>query len=95
MLKKLGIICTICVVVGILIYKTPRSPQIVTSVRSLDCMYLTVLVNSSEKRNMEKLEQKVRSLCEEDVTSYVTVFDSKWALSYGQPIMQIKNDAGN
>ena len=95
MRKKLGIICTICVVVGILIYKTPQSPQIVTSVRSLDCMYLTVLVNSSEKRNMEKLEQKVRSLCEEDVTSYVTVFDSKWALRYGQPIMQIKNDAGN
>ena len=95
MAKKLGIICTICVVVGTFIYKTPQSPQVVTSVRSLDCMYLTVLVNSSEKRNMEKLEQKIRSLCEENVTSYVAVFDSRWALKYGQPVLQIKNDAGN
>ena len=93
MARKLGIICTICVVAGILIYKTPQSPQIITSVRSMDCVYLTVLVNSSEKRNMEKLDQKVRHLCEENATSYVAVFDSRWALKYGEPILQIKNDA--
>ena len=93
MLKKWGIICTICVVVGIVAYKTPIKPKIVTSVRSLDSVYLTILVNLSEKRNLEKLEETIRELCEEDVTSYVSVFDSKWALRYGQPVLQIKNDA--
>ena len=42
---------------------------------------------------MEKLDQKVRNLCEENATSYVAVFDSRWALKYGEPILQIKTDA--
>ena len=108
--RKLGIICTICIFVGIISYKMPFKPKIVTSVTSLDDVYLTILVNRSEIRNIEKLEEKILKMCREDAfehkmyqkeetfeeTNYkIRVYDSKRALKLGKPVLEIKKDAGD
>lgn len=97
MSKKIGIICTICIFIGIIFYKMSFEPQIVTSVSTIDRVYITILVNPSEIINLEKLEEKIVEMCEkrfEERNYDIQVYPGKIALKNGCAILHIKKDAG-
>lgn len=107
--KKLWIISTICIFVVIISYKLPLKPKIITNVTTLDHVYLTILVNRSETKNIEKLEEKILKMCREDAFGHkmcqneetfektiyrIQIYHNRKDLKRGNPILEIRKDAG-
>jgi hypothetical protein len=107
--KRLWIISTICIFVVIISYKLPLKPKIITNVTTLDHVYLTILVNRSETKNIEKLEEKILKMCREDAFGHkmcqneetfektiyrIQIYHSRKDLKRGNPILEIRKDAG-
>lgn len=109
MVKKWGVICTICIIVCLIFVNVPHKPKLVSSITTLDTAYLTILVDKIEIKNVKKLEEKLLQMCREDSfeniklqTSdkampkklYISVYVSQYDLESGNVYMTIKNDAG-
>ena len=102
-------ISSICIFVVIISYKLPLKPKIITNVTTLDHVYLTILVNRSETKNIEKLEEKILKMCREDAFGHkmcqneetfektiyrIQIYHSRKDLKRGNPILEIRKDAG-
>lgn len=108
MTKKMSLICFICIIVGMIFVNIPQKPKIISSLTVLDTSYLTILVDKFERRNPEKLEDKILQMYKDDSFEniklqteekplarkfYISVYTSKAELERGIPFLVIKNDA--
>ena len=66
MIKKIGIICTIGIIVILFTVNVRKKPELVSCVTTLDSGYLTILVNPIEFRNVDKMEEKLVRMCKND-----------------------------
>ena len=66
MAKKGFLICTICIVIGIIFVNMPQKPKLVSSITTMDTAYLTILVDERETKNLEQLKKKIIHLCKTD-----------------------------
>ena len=95
--------------VGLMGLSMPKKPQLISNITTLDTSYLTILVDSREIGNREKLEEKLIQMCREDAFESmklwsadrerttrwnISVYSSKKELEYGKEVMRIKYQEG-
>ena len=98
MIKKIGIICTIGIIVILFTVNVRKKPELVSCVTTLDRGYLTIIVNPIEFRNVDKMEEKIVRMCKNDAFEtiklrsdekedirywHITVYSSKANLEKG------------
>lgn len=66
MVKKWVVICTICIVIGVVFVNMKQGPKLVSSITTMDTAYLTILVHEAEITTLEKLKKRLIELCEND-----------------------------
>lgn len=108
-MKKWGIICTICIVVGVCLWNIPKKPKLISSITTLDTAYLTILVDKNDAKNIDELEKKLLAMCKEDAFEniklqtedkpmaknlHISVYVNQEDLESGNVFLTIKNDAG-
>lgn len=99
MMKKIGIICTIGIIVILFTVNVRKKPEIVSCVTTLDRGYLTILVNPIDFGNVKKMEEKISWMCKNDAFEtiklrsdekedirywHITVYSSKANLEKGK-----------
>ena len=95
---------------GTFIINRPHKPQLISNITTLDTSYMTILVDKSEVKDVEKLEEQLMQMCREDAFEniklatedrpmakrwVISVYLSKKDLENGKPYLIIKKDAGN
>ena len=106
--KKIGIICTICLIVSLVFGNIPQKPKLISSITTLDTAYLTILVDQKGLKDVENLEKEIIQMCRTNAFEnikletedkqmaqrlYISVYLSKKDLENGTPYLTIKNDA--
>lgn len=64
--KKWFVICTICIVTGMIFVNRPQRPRLISSITTMETAYLTILVDEAEITDLEKLKKKIIHLCKID-----------------------------
>ena len=109
MRKYVALFITICIIVCFIFYNYPKDPQVISSITTMDTVYLTILVNQREARNRKKLEEKIIEMCKTDSFDSIklwtgekniisrwniSVYSSRRELKKGTAFMIIKHQEG-
>lgn len=73
-MKKWGKISVICFIVVIIYFCFPKTPKIVSSIRTFDGIYLTILADPWECRNEDRIREKLYEMCIENTFEEIKVW---------------------